>query len=557
MNLIKLPLVKRTAQIVQVLYKNGLITKEMASLPKAIGRISKKPIAMGVGVLPEPSVAGSNRELGRRIRQAFEDLGPTFIKLGQLLSMRPDLVEPAIVKELALLQDQVRPFPSMLLDQLVEEELGRKPLELFREFNYEPVASASIAQVHQAVLATGEKVALKIQRPKLVELVNQDIAALKYLTPYLNKSVIGRVCKVKEVVKLFARQIHSEMDFNKEALNMENFKATLAAKADIKVPRVYWQYSTKKILTLEYMEGMKLDQFLATAPKESLRLAFGKGLINAVLEPFFTRGVFHGDPHPGNLLFTSQEELILLDYGIVGRLDHEFRYQAALLLTALKNYDVNGMISVICTLGSTYQEIDSHLLFEDASQLMDVVQGADRGDISFSKVIYGMIDMAITHGIYLPSSFYLFGKALVTTEAVARRLHPNLSLIQEISLLAQRHLQGELQPEMASEQLMLNSVAAIRELRSSPLQLSKLLEKLADGKQQVLLAHKDLDPLVNSNFTSSGRVSQAIITVGLLISGAILLSFGANTLSTTLGVGSMALAGLLIVRTILAKERTK
>jgi ubiquinone biosynthesis protein len=563
---------RRSIRVVQVLYRRGLLKEGLAHLPKALlgaayGRADRKPAVFTQADLFRADRANKlnhlcgnlgaknqswpeGRTLARRLRQAFEDLGPTFIKLGQALSTRPDMVSREVVEEMSLLLDQVQPFSREWVDKIISAELGDLPGRVFKEFNYEPLASASIAQVHRAALVTGEEVVIKIQRPRLMEDIDQDIGVLRFLQPFLQRTMLGKMCNIGQVMDAFTRQIKNEMDFTAEALNLQTFAQVLNPERQIKVPGVYWEYTTKKVLTLDYMEGVKLEEFLAANPDLPARRALGKKLLTAVLEPFFQHGVFHGDPHPGNLLVSGDGRLVLLDYGIVGRLDEEFRFQAALLLTALKKFDTMGMMAVICTLGEVTKPLNNHLFYEDASQLMGLVQGVNKGEVPISKVIYGMIDMAVNHGIYLPAAFYLFGKALVTAEAVVRQMDQSFNLIDEIYHLAGEHLAQEFNLNNKQDQLFMSSLAVFRRQHQWPKLMANLVANISEGKHQLIFAHRGLEPVADAIKESSRRLWSALVIVGLLVSGSLGASLGTSFLQVALGGAGIGLAALMLLKNL-------
>jgi ubiquinone biosynthesis protein len=564
--------IRRSWRVAQVLYRRGLLKEGLAHLPKALlgvtfGKGSRKPAvitqadlfrleradkkfeaAAELGAQHQSRLETGN--LARRLRQAFEDLGPTFIKLGQVLSTRPDMVSREIVEELSLLRDQVQPFSREWVDKIISAELGDFPGSVFEKFDYEPLASASIAQVHRATLVTGEEVAIKIQRPRLMEEINQDMGVLRFLQPLLQRTILGKMCHISQVVDAFNRQINNELDFTVEALNLQTFAQVLNLERQIVIPGVYWNYTTKKVLSMDYMDGAKLEDFLAANPELSDRRALGKRLLTAVLEPFFQHGVFHGDPHPGNLLVSQDGRLILLDYGIVGRLDQEFRFQAALLLTALKKGDTMGMMAVICTLGEVTKPLNNQLFYEDAGQLMELVRGVNSGEVPFGKVIYGMVDMTVNHGIYLPASFYLFGKALVTAEAVVRQLDKSFNLIDEINLLAGGYLEQEFKLNLQQDKLLLSSLAVLREQRHLPNRMATLMANITEGKHQLIFAHRGLEPVAEAIKEGSRRLWSALVILGLLVSGSLAASLGTNSLQVTLGGAGIGLAGLFLLKNL-------
>lgn len=531
---------RRVAEVGRVLAAKGLLSRRLSLIKP--GGVTKKPLAHAQ--IQQPPLI----PIAIGLRQACEELGPTFIKLGQLLSTRTDLVEPKVAQELSKLQDRVPVFEQELVAKLIAEELGATPESLFASFDYHPLASASIAQVHRATLKTGEQVVLKLQRPNLAGQVEQDLLVLRMLQPVVKRTLLSRICKYPQVVDQLERQLNQEMDFYTEALNVQQFGQALQRQEQILVPGVHWPFTTKQILTLDYIQGQSLDAYLADGPTEEESCRQAKQLIRAVVEPFFSRGVFHGDPHPGNLLFTPKGELALLDYGIVGRLDESFQHQAALLLTALKKSDTALLTRGIIALGEVTQEINEQLLFEDASKLLEQARGVNQGQVAFGQVINSMIKMAINHGIMLPNSFFLLGKSLYTTEGVVKKLAPQLNFLDQIYPLAEKQLSGQLRFDAQKEQLLLASLFSLRELQALPGQMLKFLAKVATGNQQLPISLREGERIARAVQGMGHKIWEGAVVLGLLVSGTSLVTNSTGGPQLGLGGFMVAVAGILILR---------
>lgn len=539
--------IRRLAQVGRVLISKGLLNKRVGLVTQ--GAVSKKPLVYDQ--LHQPPL----NKLAVGLREACEELGPTFIKLGQVLSTRSDLVEPKVAEELSKLQDQVPAFGQEQMIRLIQEELGDTPENLFASFDYQPLASASIAQVHKAELKTGEQVVLKLQRPNLSAQVEQDLLVLRLLQPVVKRTPLSKICKYPQMVEQLERQLGHEMDFRAEALNVQHFAQALEQHKQIGVPSVHWSLTTKRVLTLDYMAGRSLEDYLAQGPSEEQRNQQARQLIIAVVEPFFSRGVFHGDPHPGNLLFTSGGKLNLLDYGIVGRLDESFRHQAALLLTALKRSDTALLTQVIGALGEITQEINHQLLYEDASKLMEQVKGVNRGEVTFGQVINGMIQMALNHGILLPSSFFLLGKALYTTEGIAKKLAPQMNFLDQIYPLAEKQLSGQLSLDVNREQLLLASLFSLRELQALPGQMLKFMARVATGNQHVPISLQEGEEISRAVQGMGYRIWEGTVVLGLLVGGTSLVANSITGVQQGLGGVMVGVASLLVLKGLVAPKK--
>lgn len=315
-----------------------------------------------------------------RLRFLLEDLGPTFIKLGQLMSTRPDLVPREYIVELEELQDNVEEFGREHVQKQFIKELGDLPENIFAEFEYEPVACASIGQVHRAVLDDDSLVAVKIQRPNLEEVVEKDLAILNDVAPILqNRTVLGQLCDVEEIIDVFARHIRREMDYQVEALNTETFYELFRKNEKIVVPKIYWDYTTKKILTMEFVTGHRIEAAEKEFFTSENRGIYAYNLYYSLFKPLFDKGIFHGDPHPGNILFQDDGRVVLIDFGIVGRFDATVRQQMGQLIVALAESNVNMVIELIMKTGRTTKTVNRQHFYEDVAEMVDKANGVNNG----------------------------------------------------------------------------------------------------------------------------------------------------------------------------------
>ena len=381
-----------------------------------------------------------------KILLVFEELGTTFIKFGQILSTRPDIVGNDIANELTKLQDSVPPAPFELIKNEIENEL-RSPLnELFIEFDETPVASASIAQVHKAKLKDGTIVAVKIQRPNIIEQIKKDIGIMRYLGGLLERRISNfKYYNISGVIDEFERAIVKELDFELEARSMEKFGLNFEDNSKIYVPKNYSNYSTIKILTMEFVEGVKITEIL-----DSNVMADGKTLAKIGAECYFKQifkyGFFHGDPHPGNLLVKNNNIICFIDFGIMGHLDMDFVNNLAELFVFLFKYDISGIINQLLYMEIIDENIDLESLKYDLIDLLDEYYGAEINNLGGFINEFSTPDLMQKYKIKLPKDFIMLGKVLSMLEDIGLGLDPNFNLITVTEPLIKKLLSKRLNP---------------------------------------------------------------------------------------------------------------
>lgn len=476
---------------------------------------------------PAGPAAPDKKSVPQRMRSLFEDLGPTFIKLGQLLSTRPDLIPREYVAELENLQDNVEEISSEDIRRQFIKEMGRPPEEVFRYFNYRPLASASIGQVHEAVLPGGEPVVVKIQRPHLHQMIARDISILKSVANLLqNRTIIGQVCDVHEIIDVFERQIKRELDYNTEAMNTEVFFREFAGNDRILVPRVFWDYSSTGVLTMEYLQGVRVEELIERGLPEDMRREYARHVILAVLSPLFAKGIFHGDPHPGNVLFQDNRKVVLIDFGIVGRFDHEHRTNTAELMVALVERDVTGVMDIILKTGIITKRINRQRFYEDVAEIVDKANSVTSGSLELGRLINGMIKISVDHGIKVPDNLFILGKTVVLCENITRRISPEEDLAEIIKPLAVEHLKTTLQPNVDPANLYKQVSETLDILFSLPRDLTKAVRALARGETRITFYHRNLNWLYDMLDVASSRISFSMIIAALLVGSTLIMHSG-------------------------------
>jgi len=455
---------------------------------------------------------------GERLRLALEELGPTFVKLGQILSLRPDLVPPDIAGELRKLQDEAPSFPFSEVKAQIESELGQPLAALFQEFEEKPLAAASLAQVHRARTREGELVAVKVQRPGIREAIEADLDILFELARLAKRRLpSGELYDPVGAVEEFARTIHEELDFTREGRHMEIFARNFAGDETIYVPKVFWEYTTPHVLVMEYIQGIKISDLEQLEAAGLDRKAIARNGAQAILRQVFEHGFFHADPHPGNLLVLPGNVIAPLDFGMMGRLDEELRTLVAELLAGFVKKDVDRIIGALREMGSLDAEVDMQAFRVELSGLIDRYYGVPLKRLDLRRIFEEGMALVRNFHIKVPRGLVLMGKALVTEEGVGRMLDPDFDMVSMAKPYVQRLLLQRYDPRR---------------------QLAKWLEVL-DGYQRMLarlptdvqaalagLATLGRTTAARGEERSRDRLSLALIASALFLGASLIIQSG-------------------------------
>ncbi len=392
--------------------------------------------------------ASSQEQLAVRLRRALERLGGTFIKLGQLLSVRPDLVPAVFSKELEKLQDRVPPFSYSAARKIVEEEL-KQPLEqTFKLFERKPLASASIAQVHKAVLKSGEVAAVKVQRPDIQEIFNADLDILFYLAKMLEKNLPNtKRYQPVNVVKEFALWTRKELNFQIEAEHAVRIKESLKENKQVFIPKIYHNYTTPRVLTMEFVEGIKLDHFSALRQQKINLPKIAAVYFQSILEQALLHGIFHADPHPANILVGKNKKLIFLDFGIVGELTEEDQQKIVNFILSIDEKDPEKSINIILSLAKEIRNGElQEFKMKTTEILRDVFQHSLR-ERSVGKALYEIISLGAQYGIIFNPNHVLMTKALYQAEGLCFKLAPEFKIAEGLEKFSEKYLEEQLAPK--------------------------------------------------------------------------------------------------------------
>ncbi|HKL22640.1 MAG TPA: AarF/ABC1/UbiB kinase family protein, partial [Tichowtungia sp.] len=443
-----------------------------------------------------------------RMRLAMEELGPTFIKLGQLLSTRADILPAPYVDEFRKLQDKLPPVPVSEIKGLMREELEEPVEKIFAEFQAKPIATASIAQVHVGRLHSGEQVAIKVRRPGIVKTIETDLDILAGLAYLIEEHIEGaKRFSPCGLVDEFRRTITRELDFNREGRTVERFAANFAENETVYIPRVFWEHSRATILTMEFIPGIKVSEYEELRRRGYDLQKIARRGADIFLEQVLEHGLFHGDPHPGNIFILPDNVICMLDYGMVGRLGQDLKNELISLLQAILERDVDSIISQLLYSGELTDEADMKSLRRDLDEFIDEYYDILLQDIKVGKLLAEFLEILVQHHIKLSPDLMLLAKALITMEGIGRQLDPEFNMIEHLRPFVERIVQQKMHPGNISRDLwkVMNAYGSL--VRNLPRDIKEFLNRLNRNQFKIDLEHRGLERLVTDLDRSSNRIS--------------------------------------------------
>lgn len=458
-----------------------------------------------------------------RMRMAIEELGPTFIKFGQIMSTRQEMLPPELISELKKLQDQTNPLPYETIKDVIHESC---PLEgfCFAEIEEVPLASASLSQVHRARLPDGTAVALKVQRPGIREIIETDILILESFAARAELAFPEyRVYNPRGIVADFAIQIEKELDFIRDGKNADRLRNNMRALPGVRIPRIYWEYSSSNLLVMEYIEGVRVDDIQAIR-------AFGVNPQNiaengfyAYMKQIFEDGFFHGDPHPGNLLVTSKGALVFLDFGIVGVIRPERRFWFVALLNSLLEKDPSLLLKSLEGLGVLIPESDRESLRDDIYSAMLDAEGYSIGQYNFQSMADGLTRILRKYTIQVPMNLMLMLKVIVMVLDVGTKLDPEFDFMEKSESFMERHSRGESLTEHLWRRGAGSIVEAADGFFDMPRNVNRMLKQLSTGTIKIDVLDSDIRRLQNTLGRTSDKILIGLIIAGMLVGSSFIL----------------------------------
>lgn len=500
---------ERYRQIADVLTRHGLgflvgVTGLSRWIPLHHGKLGHER-------RPEPYTTPEH------LRLALEELGPTFIKLGQLLSTRSDIVPANYLRELARLQDGAPPVPAETIHALIEEELGARPEEIFASFESVPLACASIGQAHLATLHDGTDVVVKVRRPNVNAVIETDLEILQNLANRASRRWEAAAnYNLPGLVSEFAMSLRRELDYLSEGRNAERFAANFATSADVHIPRVFWATTTSRVLTLERIVGIKVDDLDALDEARVDRGVLATKAAGAAVTMVFKHGFFHADPHPGNLFIEPDGRIGLIDFGMVGEIDDGLRHQLATLLVALTGHDVGKLAKALLELSVVKRNVDQDVFRADLVRFVALYRGRRLGEVNIAALASQLLTLLRKHRLQLPQEVAALLKFFLMVEGMGVRLDPEFNLGAFIGPYAQQLILERFSPEALLRQLVTTGQDAAALAVDLPDHLRRLFELLDNPGVDVRLRASEFEPLVGRFERVGDRVVAGIIIAAFI-----------------------------------------
>ncbi|MCK4789299.1 MAG: AarF/ABC1/UbiB kinase family protein [Desulfobacteraceae bacterium] len=459
-----------------------------------------------------------------RIRMALEELGPTFIKLGQILSTRPDLIPLEYVQELSKLQDNVPPFSYEEVREIVKAETGKVPEDLFQHFEKAPLAAGSIGQVHRALLRNGEEVVVKAQRPGIREIIEVDTEIMLHLA-FLMESHLEEieVQQPTKVVEEFARTIEKEIDYLTEASHIDRFAGLFLSDETIYVPKVFHELSTERILTMEYIDGIKASEIdLLRQKSYDLQLLAERGAL-LILKQVFVHGFFHADPHPGNIFFLPNNIVCYLDFGMMGRVSNKDQENFTDLIMAVVERDERKAGDALLKITNFQKEPDRRELNRDLAEFMDRHLYQSLQHLEVGKLLQQLLEIVTRYGIQLKPEFFLLMKALSAVESVGLMLDPEFEIVKHAEPFIRRIQASRLSPKRIAGDAIETGAELLGLLKETPGEVRAIFKQAREGKIKIEFVHKGLEEMFFTHDRISNRIAFAIVLASLIVASSLIV----------------------------------
>src|ERR1051326_1956832 len=469
-------------------------------------------------------IKANGQRQAEELPRDLERLGPTFVKLGQLLSSRPDLLPPQYLKPLTRLQDRVRPFPYAEVEFIVENELGTRINKAFSAFEPKPLAAASVGQVHRAALHDGRPVVVKVQRPNIAKQLEDDFAALEEIARFLNRHTrLGQRFQLEKILEEFENTLAHELDYRREPANMVTLIAHLKMFQLIQIPSPAKDYTTQRILTMDYIEGTKIAERSVRARLDLDGGALAEELFRAYLKQILVDGVFHADPHPGNILLTLNHRIALLDLGMVGHTTPAMQESLLKFLLAVSEGSSDQAAEVAVQMSNPSLNFDEMNFRHRIGQLVAEQQNATLRTMNIGKAILEVGRSATQTGLYIPTELSLLGKTLLQLDQVGRTLEPDFDPNESIRRNASQILNQCLKSSFTEGKVFSTLLEAKNFLGTLPLRLNKILDAVGNAELNVIVKPSETEFLVESARKVANRITMGLVLAALIVGAALLM----------------------------------
>ncbi len=454
----------------------------------------------------------------QRVRLVLEELGPTFIKLGQVLSTRPDLIPPAYITELAKLQDTVPPAEWEPVRAQIEAELGAPLEKLFTTFDPTPIAAASLAQVHTATLPDGSDVVVKVQRPNIEATIETDLEILFDLARLLQaRTPLGELYDLPEIAEDFATTLQAELDYRREGRNADRFRANFADEHYLHIPQIYWDYTTHRVLILERISGIKIDDIEALDAVGYDRPRIALHTIRMIVKEVLEDGFFHADPHPGNFVVMPGEVIGAMDFGMVGHLGRREKDELIRLYIVAIQLDDEGLVDQLIRMGAAAGQVDRAGLQRDVARMLHKYQGLPLEAINTSEVIEESMSLAFRHHLHMPSEYWLLAKTLGMMEGVGLKLDPGFDVFAVSRPYVRRFMWRQFSPRILGEKALRGGQEWSDLVLTMPRRLSRLLDDVEAGNLSANLHLPEVPDLIARLDRIANRLSMSILLAALIM----------------------------------------
>lgn len=530
---------KRYKQIFDILIKygfedivNALNIKETSYLRKKI----EKPQYKALAKLPTEV----------RARMILEELGPTFIKLGQILSTRPDLIPSEYIEELKKLQDSVPKKSYNTVKEVIEYETGKNIDDIFPYFEKEPIASASIGQVHVAKLRDGKKVIVKVQKPDIERMIESDIKILHDVAGLIEIYIPeSKQYSPKLLVSEFAKTIRREQNYRREARNATRFRQNFQGTNLLYIPQVYWEFNTRKVLVLEYIKGKRFNDYLESKPKIASKKTLAKSLNAIYMNMILEHGFFHADPHPGNIIIMNDDVIALVDYGMVGYIDRELRTQLINLLYALAKQDAEKTIALFTEIGMLSDDTDVRKFRADFNEVLHEYYNTELREVHVSDMFHDILEVSRVNKVRLPHNFIYLLKVIGEIESACQLLDPGFNLTKNMRPFLKKLMNKQMDPKYLVKNIHEGLLSFNDFIWKTPKRINNIFDKLEHGRLKIEFEHKGLEQTNRHLENASNKITLAVIIASVIVGSSLLIQSNSGVIVNFIGLIGFLFAALL------------